>query len=68
LLVLSSFTLLLVIAPVNVFAAYCVPVATVVAVVLALRPRSQSNLFFAVQGLALFEVLVILVTGISITS
>ena len=68
LLVVSSFILLLVIAPVNVFAAYCIPVATVVAVVLALRPRAQSNLFFAVQGLALFEVLVILVTGIPITS
>lgn len=68
LLVVSSFILLLVFAQVNIVAAYCVPVAAVIAVVLALRPRAQSNLFIAVQGLALFEVLVILVTGIPITS
>ncbi len=68
LLVLSAFILLTQVAQINPVAAYLIPVATGVVLVLALRPTRRSVFFQAVQGLAIFEVVVILVTGIPITS
>lgn len=68
LLVLSAFILLIQVAQINAVAAYFIPLATGVALILALRPTRRSVFFLAVQALAAFEVLVILVTGVPITS
>ena len=68
LLALSAFILLVQLAQFNAVAAYLIPLATGVVLVLAIRPTKRPIFFLAVQALAAFEVLVILVTGIPITS
>ncbi len=68
LLALSAFILLVQLAQFNAVAAYLIPLATGVVLVLAIRPTKRPIFFLAVQALAAFEVLVLLVTGIPITS
>lgn len=68
LLVISSVILMAKISQVSTIATYAIPIATAVVMILALRPTRRSVFFLAVQGLALVEVLMILVTGVPITS
>lgn len=68
LLALSSFILLIQLAQSNAVAAYLIPLATGVVLILAMRPTKRPIFFLAVQALAALEVLVILVTGIPISS